>query len=106
MPEGHGAEGFQRLAGAYRVAFPDRQVTVEDAFEVGDKVVRRLSWTAMHQGTFLGVPPTGRRVCGHGIVMLRITKGKIAEEWAMSDLLGLLQQLGAIPAFPSDAGPP
>jgi steroid delta-isomerase-like uncharacterized protein len=105
MPEGHGAEGFKRLAGAYLTAFPDMQMTVEDALEVGDKVVRRLSWTATHQGTFLGVSPTGRRVHGHGIVILRISNGKIAEEWEVSDVLGLLQQLGAIPAFPSDAGP-
>ena len=81
------------------------QITVEDALEAGDKVVRRLSWLTTHQGTFLGVPPTGRRVRGHGIVILRITDGKIAVEWEVSDLLGLFQQLSAIPTFQSDTGP-
>jgi steroid delta-isomerase-like uncharacterized protein len=87
MPEGHGHEGFKRLAGAYLAAFPDMQITVEDALEVGDKVVRRISWLGTHQGPFLGVPPTGRRVRGQGIVIIQTRDGKIAEEWEMSDLL-------------------
>jgi steroid delta-isomerase-like uncharacterized protein len=105
MPEGHGHEGFKRLAGAYLTAFPDMQITVEDALEVGDKVVRRISFLGTHQGSFLGVPPTGKRVRGNGIVIIRIKDGKIAEEWEMSDLLGLLQQLGAVPPFQSETRP-
>ena len=105
MPEGHGHEGFKRLAGAYLAAFPDMKITVEDALEVGDKVVRRISWLGAQQGSFLGVPPTGRRVRGRGIVIIRIEDGKIAEEWEMSDLLGLLQQLGAVPSFQPDTEP-
>jgi steroid delta-isomerase-like uncharacterized protein len=105
MPEGHGVAGFRRLAGEYLSAFPDMEITVEDALDACDKVVRRVSWTATHRGTFLGVPPTGRRVQGRGIVLLRMSDGKIAEEWEMSNLLGLLQQLGAVPAFPPSAPP-
>jgi steroid delta-isomerase-like uncharacterized protein len=106
MPEGRGADGFRRLASAYLAAFPDMRIAVEDALADGDKLVRRVSWTATHLGPFLGVPATGRRVRGQGIVILRIADGKIAEEWEMSDLLGLLQQLGAVPAFPVDATAP
>ena len=58
------------------------------------------------EGSFLGIPATGRRVRGQGTVILRIAEGKIAEEWEMSDLLGLLQQLGAVPAFSSDESEP
>jgi steroid delta-isomerase-like uncharacterized protein len=103
LPEGCGADGFKRLAGLYLTAFPDMRITVEDALADGDKLARRVSWTGTHRGPFLGVPATGRRVRGQGIVILRIANGKIAEEWELSDLLGLLQQLGAVPAFPADA---
>ena len=58
MPEAHGHDGFKRLAGAYLTAFPDMQISVEDAIEVGDRVVRRVSWLGTHQGPFLGVSPT------------------------------------------------
>jgi steroid delta-isomerase-like uncharacterized protein len=102
MPEGRGADGFRRLAGAYLAAFPDMRITVEDALADGDNLARRVSWTGTHRGPFLGVPATGRSVRGQGIVILRIADGKIAEEWEMSDLLGLLQQLDAVPAFPAD----
>lgn len=106
MPEGRGADGFKRLAGTYLTAFPDMQIAVEDALAVGDKLARRVTWTGTHQGPFLGVPATGRQVRGQGIVILRIVDGKIAEEWEMSDLLGLLQQLGAVPTFPANPAAP
>ena len=59
LPEGHGVTGFKRLAGAYLTAFPDMQVIIEDALADGDKLVRRVSWTATHRGV---VP----RYSGHG----------------------------------------
>jgi steroid delta-isomerase-like uncharacterized protein len=103
LAEEHGTEGFKRLAGAYVRAFPDMQITVEDALADGDRVVRRVSWTGTHQGLFLGIAPTGRRVRGEGTVILRIADGTIAEEWECSNLLGLLQQLGAVPSFSLDS---
>ena len=62
-----------------------------------------MSFTGTHQAVFLGVPPTGRQIRVEGTVILRITGGKIAEEWVTENLLGLLQQLGAIPSFELDA---
>jgi steroid delta-isomerase-like uncharacterized protein len=100
-----GVEGFKRLAGAYLQAFPDMQIRVEDALADGDRVVRRVTWTGTHRGRFLGIAPTGRPVRGEGTVIMRIADGKIAEEWEMSNLLGLLQQLGAVPKFSLEAAP-
>ena len=67
------------------------------------KVVRRVSFTGTRRGPFLGIAATGRRVRGEGTVIMRIAGGKTAEEWEMSNLLGLLQQLGAVPSFRLDA---
>jgi predicted ester cyclase len=73
--EGHGVEGFKRLAGAYLRAFPDMQITVEDALADGDEVVRRISFTASHTGPFLGIAPTGRQVRSEGTVIMHIVDG-------------------------------
>ena len=50
-----------------------------------------------------GVPPTGKPVTITGIVISRVAAGKIAEEWEVLDLLGVLQQIGAIPTPDQDA---
>lgn len=101
--DAQGVDGFKRVAGAYLRAFPDLAITVHDALGDGDKIVRRVTFTGTHQGVFLGVPPTGRQIRVEGTVILRITGGKIAEEWVTENLLGLLQQLGAIPSFELNA---
>jgi predicted ester cyclase len=51
---------------------------------------------ATHQGEYMGIPPTGNRVNFTGISIYRIERGQIAESWGVSDLLGMMQQLGAI----------
>jgi steroid delta-isomerase-like uncharacterized protein len=101
--EGQGVEGFKRLAGAVIRAFPDLQISVEDALADGDRVVRRVTWTGTHTGSYLGIAPTGRSVRAEATVIMRIVGGKIAEEWEITNVLGLLQQLGAVPAFSIDA---
>ena len=103
LGDAQGVDGFKRIAGAYLRAFPDLAITIHDAVADGEKVVRRVSFTGTQQGVFLGVPPTGRQIRVEGTVILRITGGKIAEEWVTENLLGLLQQLGAIPSFELDA---
>ncbi|MGI9149675.1 MAG: ester cyclase [Chloroflexota bacterium] len=56
-------------------------------------------WTGRgtHQGNFMGVPPTGSPVTISSIDVYRLSGGKIAEEGASADLLGVLQQIGAMP---------
>jgi steroid delta-isomerase-like uncharacterized protein len=103
--EVQGVDGFKRVAAAYLRAFPDLAIAVHDALGDGDRIVRRVSFTGTHQGPFLGVPATGRQIRVEGTVILRIVGGQIAEEWVTENLLGLLQQLGAVPKFDLDAAP-
>ena len=83
---------------ALRNAFPDQQWVMEDLLAEGDKAV--LVWTlrGTHQGELSGVAPSGKEVVVTGISVSRIADGKLAEIWVQSDTLGLLQQLGALPA--------
>jgi steroid delta-isomerase-like uncharacterized protein len=92
-----GLEAAKQAAADYRKAFPDLQVTVEDVIAEGDKVAIRVRFRGTHQGEMEGIAPTGRRVECTGIVISRLEGGKIAEDWANFDDLGMMQQLGVIP---------
>jgi steroid delta-isomerase-like uncharacterized protein len=98
-----GAEGFRHLAAGFGQAFPDLQVTVEHLVAEGELVASRVTVTGTHRGPLLGMPATGRRVTFTSTNISRVANGKIAEHWGNSDQLGLMQQLGAIPA-PGAAG--
>jgi steroid delta-isomerase-like uncharacterized protein len=76
--------------------FPDLAFTVEDLVAEGDQVAVRWTFTGTHTGPFMGVPPTGRQVRMAGISLLRIEGGRIVEDWVVDDLLGLMQQIGAV----------
>jgi predicted ester cyclase len=78
-------------------AFPDLKRPVEDLVAEGDKVVARWTSVGTHSGDFMGISPTGRQVTTSGITIFRLEGGKIVEEWSESDMLGMLQQVGAFP---------
>ena len=90
-------EQYRQVATIYPKAFPDIDSTVEDIVAEGDRVAFRYTWRGTHQGEFMGVAPTGKKVSILGTTIVRIAGGKIAETWALDDTLGLMQQLGAIP---------
>lgn len=94
----HGPEGAKQFEAMLHEAFPDMQVTVEDQIAEGDKVVTRWTCRGTHRGEFQGMPPTGKRMTMSGMTIFRIANGKLVEGWNNPDLLGVLQQLGAVPS--------
>jgi predicted ester cyclase len=64
----------------------------------GDKVATRKTLQGTHQGEFMGIPPTGQQVSMGLIDIVRIADGRVVEHWSMGDNLGMMQQLGVIPA--------
>jgi len=93
-----GLEGTKQLIGMDLTAFPDLHFTVEDMIAEGDKVVARLTARGTHKGAYMGIPPTGKQATSPAIDIVRIAGGKSVEHWLEMDTLGLLQQLGVIPA--------
>ena len=89
-------EDAKQEAASVRRGFPDLESTIEDLIAERDKVVAHWRAQATHQGEYMGIPPTGNRVDFRGISIYRIEGGKIAESWSVSDMLGMMQQLGAI----------
>lgn len=93
-----GREGAAQFFATLHQAFPDIHFTVEDQVADGDRVVTRWSATGTHRGAFQGIPPTNKTVKLAGTDIDRFAGGKVIECWTTTDDLGLLQQLGAIPA--------
>jgi steroid delta-isomerase-like uncharacterized protein len=92
-------EGVKQALRMYRTAFPDLRMEAEDVLVSGDKVVARVRVTGAHQGEFAGMPATGRSADVRLIDVIRFGEDGLARErWGLFDALGLMQQLGAIPA--------
>jgi steroid delta-isomerase-like uncharacterized protein len=97
-----GIQGYRELMAMYHSAFPDIQLTIDDMVAEGDKVVTRFTARGTHRGELMGIAPTDKQAVVGGISIVRVAGGKVTEEWDQLDMLGLLQQLGAIPA-PAEA---
>jgi steroid delta-isomerase-like uncharacterized protein len=80
-------------------AFDDVRSTIDAVIVEGDTAALRWTWEGTHTGTLpsLGIPATGRRVRFSGCSVYHFRDGKIVQQWEYGDLLGFLQQLGAIP---------
>ena len=98
MAETRGPEEAKQFFASLRAAFPDIHFTIEDQIAEGDKVVSRWRARATHTGEFQGIPPTGKAGEITGITINRLANGKVVEGWTNLDELGLLQQLGVMPA--------
>ena len=92
-----GPAGYLAIIGLMRGGFPDIQWTLEDIVAEGDKVAARFIMRGTHEGTFFGVPPTGKPIKVQAMNFYRLTNGQITEEHGQPDMLGLLQQIGAVP---------
>jgi predicted ester cyclase len=101
------AEEFKQNIAEIRRAFPDYAGTNVDQVAEGDKVANRFVFLGTHLGEFMGVAPTGKRVEFIGNSIDRVVESRIVESWVEVDLLGVLQQLGAVPEAgqAEEAGP-
>ncbi|HCO03032.1 MAG TPA: ester cyclase [Actinobacteria bacterium] len=88
-------------------SFPDRQVFVDALIAGGDKVTVRGHFTGTNQGglAWLGIPANNNAIDVNYISIYRLEDGKVAEHWAINDVMTLMTQLGAMPA-PDGATPP
>jgi steroid delta-isomerase-like uncharacterized protein len=97
MGDFKGPEGFKQFISPYFAAFPDMHLINEEEIAEGDKVMFRQTVTGTHQGSLLGIPPTGKKFAIQEMVVNRFAAGKLVESWALADLFGMMQQLGLMP---------
>ena len=93
-----GPEGIKQVISMFRAAFPDLHFTIEDQIAEGDKVVTRYTFSGTQQGPLMGIPATGKHVRITGISVYRVVNGKMQAAWIEYDMLGLMQQIGMVPA--------
>ena len=91
-----GPAAFKPFHAAYRDAFPDVKIELEDLIAEGDKVAFRWSATATHRGNGLNFAATNRPVRFSGMGVIRVENGKLVEGWNIFDQLGMMQQLGVV----------
>jgi steroid delta-isomerase-like uncharacterized protein len=96
-PAGMSPSDFKMFHAAYRNAFPDVNITIDQVVAEGDLVSACWSGTGTHRGDGLGFPATDKRVRFAGMMMARVADGKLVEGWNSFDQFGMLQQIGVIP---------
>lgn len=92
-------ENFRQMGLMFSAAFGDSQTLLQDVIANEDTVFCRATWSATHRADFNGIPASGKRITVSVMTMDRIVGGKIVEHWGQPDMLGLLMQLGAVPAL-------
>lgn len=93
-----GRDRYLAVVAANADTFEDLVWTVEEMVADGDAVAVRYTMTGTHRGEFAGIPPTGKAVVAQSMAFYRLADGRIVEERAQLDMLGILQQVGAAPA--------
>lgn len=94
----HGTAGAKHILNWLMAAFLDTRFDIEDIIAEGDMVSIRGTASGTHEGEFAGISPTGKRFAVQQAHWVRVEGGKISEHWAVRDDLGMMRQLGAMPA--------
>ena len=93
-----GREGMKQMMSMFFSAFPDLHVSIDQLIAEGDIVAGHMTTSGTHQGEFMAISPTGKRVSFSEIHIVRIANGKAVEHWGNQDDLAMMQQLGVIPS--------
>jgi 4-oxalocrotonate tautomerase family enzyme len=92
-----GPEGPKDMVKAWHAAMPDGRMTIDDIVTDGDLSTIRMTWRGTHTGQFYNVPASGKKIEVTSIGIDRVVNGKITEGWGELNMLGMMQQMGAIP---------
>jgi steroid delta-isomerase-like uncharacterized protein len=96
-PALRGPQAMKEHVSGWLMSFPDLRFNIEQMIAEQDRVVSQLVMEGTHQGPWMGISPTRKRVQIRMITIHRITNGKIAEDWVLVESLGFFQQLGVLP---------
>ena len=91
-------EDYKKWAAGLRAAIPDLHITIAEMVAEEDRIAVRITYGGTQKGDLPGLPATGKQFTVGGMFIRHLQAGKAVEEWISFDYLGMLQQLGAIPA--------
>jgi steroid delta-isomerase-like uncharacterized protein len=93
-------EGVKQFFAMVRSAFPDLRMEVREMLADDDLVAVRVIATGTHEGEFMGMSSSGRRIEVQIFDIFRIRDGQVTEHWGLMDAMTMMQQLGGVPEFP------
>jgi steroid delta-isomerase-like uncharacterized protein len=91
-------EGVRQLFTMLAAAFPDMRFGVEHMVQEDDLVMAYGTVEGTHEGEFMGVPATGKRVSVPFADVVRFRDGLGVEHWGVFDSGMMMQQLAPAPA--------
>ena len=95
--------GVRKLYTYLRAAFPDFRAEIHWQLVDADRVTTYKTYHGTHEGPFLGIAPTHRKIHFETVDVMRVQNGKITDHWGVGNLLSLMQQIGGwIPPSPTD----
>jgi len=86
--------GVRKLYTYMRQAFPDFHADIHWQLVHGDRVTTFKTYHGTHEGTFLGIPPTHRKIHFESVDVMRVQNGRITDHWGVGNLLSLMRQIG------------
>jgi steroid delta-isomerase-like uncharacterized protein len=90
--------GFKQKVAGFAAIFPDIGEDLQDIIASGDTVATRWVVTGSQQKEFMGIPASGETIRVEGMNFYRLKDGRVTDIWTQFDAVGMMQQLGAIPA--------
>ncbi len=92
--QGRGPQGFKDFFGTLRAAFPDLELAPVTVVADDDHVAMAYTITGTHEGEFMGIAATGKRISARGCEIVKFRDAKVIERWGSSDEMGIMTQLG------------
>src|ERR1700756_4783276 len=92
-----GPEAIKEHVAGWITSFRDLRSTIEQMLSEGDRVAMQLLMEGTHQGAWMGIPPSGKKMHIRMFTVHRVVQGKIVEDWVLVESLGIFQQLGVVP---------
>jgi len=86
--------GVRKLYTYLRQAFPDFHAEIHWQLADGDRVTTFKTYHGTHEGPFLGIAPTHRKIQFETVDVMRVQNGKITDHWGVGNLLSLMRQIG------------
>ncbi|HEY7267936.1 MAG TPA: ester cyclase [Solirubrobacterales bacterium] len=90
--------GFKEKVASFKAIFPDLEEDLQDIVASGDTVATRWAVSGSQQQEFMGIPASGQAIKVEGMNFYRLKDGRVTDIWTQFDGVGMMQQLGAIPA--------
>ena len=92
-----GPQVMKEHVAGWIASFPDLRFRIEQMLSEGDRVVTQMLMEGTHQGPWMGIPASGKKMQIRIVTIHRVVEGKIVEDWVLVESLGFLQQLGVVP---------